>query len=135
MKRKLRSYRRAHTNLDYSARMLADLAGGHADRTIGDQIVEIVHEFGPGVGLRTEPSASAKPMWPKHSGRTEPGERKRNTKRRSAKRRGDEAGDPGGPCGFELGAEGTMPMRDREKGCPLVWEGTITSTDGKPLAG
>ena len=39
------------------------------------------------------------------------------------------------PNAPELGAVGTMPMRDGEKGSPLVWEGTITSTDGKPLAG
>lgn len=39
---------------------------------------------------------------------------------------------PGSP---ELGADATMPMRDGEVGTPLVWEGTITSTDGRPLAG
>ena len=39
------------------------------------------------------------------------------------------------PNSPEFGAEGTMPMRDGEKGTPLVWEGTITSTDGSPLAG
>lgn len=39
---------------------------------------------------------------------------------------------PGSP---ELGADATMPMRDGEIGTPLVWEGTITSTDGRPLAG
>jgi catechol 1,2-dioxygenase len=39
------------------------------------------------------------------------------------------------PNSPDLGAEGTMPMRDGEKGTPLVWEGTITSTDGSPLAG
>jgi catechol 1,2-dioxygenase len=39
------------------------------------------------------------------------------------------------PNAPELGAEGTIPMRDGEKGSPLVWEGTITSTDGSPLAG
>jgi catechol 1,2-dioxygenase len=39
------------------------------------------------------------------------------------------------PNAPDLGAEGTLPMRDGEKGTPLVWEGTITSTDGSPLAG
>jgi catechol 1,2-dioxygenase len=39
------------------------------------------------------------------------------------------------PNAPELGAEGTLPMRDGEKGSPLVWEGTITSTHGSPLAG
>jgi catechol 1,2-dioxygenase len=39
------------------------------------------------------------------------------------------------PNSPDLGAEGTIPMRDGEKGTPLVWEGTITSTDGSPLAG
>lgn len=39
---------------------------------------------------------------------------------------------PGSP---ERGAVGTVPMRDDEKGTDLVWEGTITSTDGTPLAG
>ena len=39
---------------------------------------------------------------------------------------------PGSP---ELGAEATVPMRDREEGTPLVWSGKITSTDGSPLAG
>jgi catechol 1,2-dioxygenase len=39
------------------------------------------------------------------------------------------------PNSPDLGAEGTLPMRDGEKGTPLVWEGTITSTDGTPLAG
>lgn len=39
---------------------------------------------------------------------------------------------PGSP---EQGAVGTIPMRDGEKGTKLVWNGTITSTDGKPLAG
>ena len=38
------------------------------------------------------------------------------------------------PNSPDLGAEGTIPMRDGEKGTPLVWEGTITSTDGSPLA-
>jgi len=28
---------------------------------------------------------------------------------------------------------GTVPMRQGEKGTPLVWKGTITSTDGAPL--
>ncbi len=39
------------------------------------------------------------------------------------------------PDSPELGADATMPMRDGEAGTPLVWEGTITSTDGRPLAG
>ncbi|MGE0778199.1 catechol 1,2-dioxygenase [Mycolicibacterium sp.] len=39
---------------------------------------------------------------------------------------------PGSP---ECGARGTIPMRDDEKGTPLVWRGTITSTDGTPLRG
>ena len=39
---------------------------------------------------------------------------------------------PGAP---ELGAIGTIPMRDGEPGSPLVWDGRITTTDGKPLAG
>ena len=34
-----------------------------------------------------------------------------------------------------LGAHATLPMRENEKGAPLVWEGAITSTDGSPLAG
>jgi catechol 1,2-dioxygenase len=39
---------------------------------------------------------------------------------------------PGSP---ELGAVGTLPMRDGEPGTPLVWEGAITSTDGAALTG
>jgi len=39
------------------------------------------------------------------------------------------------PNSPDLGAEGTLPMRDGEKGTPLVWQGTITSADGTPLAG
>jgi len=39
------------------------------------------------------------------------------------------------PNAPELGANATLPMRDDEKGSPLVWDGTITSTDGRPLAG
>jgi catechol 1,2-dioxygenase len=39
------------------------------------------------------------------------------------------------PNSPDLGAEGTLPMRDGETGTSLVWEGTITSTDGAPLAG
>ncbi|MUL46879.1 catechol 1,2-dioxygenase [Mycobacterium sp. CBMA293] len=39
------------------------------------------------------------------------------------------------PDAPELGADATMPRRDGETGTPLVWEGTITSTDGSPLAG
>ena len=39
------------------------------------------------------------------------------------------------PNAPELGAHATLPMRENEKGAPLVWEGAITSTDGSPLAG
>ena len=39
---------------------------------------------------------------------------------------------PGAP---ELGAKGTIPMRDGEAGTPLVWRGRITDTDGAPLQG
>jgi catechol 1,2-dioxygenase len=39
---------------------------------------------------------------------------------------------PGAP---ECGAVGTIPMRDREAGTPLVWDGSIVSTDGTPLQG
>ncbi|KLI07735.1 catechol 1,2-dioxygenase [Mycolicibacterium conceptionense] len=39
------------------------------------------------------------------------------------------------PDSPELGADATMPMRDGEVGTRLVWEGTIRSTDGRPLAG
>lgn len=39
------------------------------------------------------------------------------------------------PNAPELGANATMPVRHGEAGTPLVWEGTITSTDGRPLAG
>ena len=39
---------------------------------------------------------------------------------------------PGSP---ERGPKGTIPMRAEETGTPLLWEGTITSTDGTPLAG
>lgn len=39
------------------------------------------------------------------------------------------------PDSPELGADATMPVRPGEAGTPLVWEGTITSTDGRPLAG
>ncbi|BBX19135.1 catechol 1,2-dioxygenase [Mycolicibacterium duvalii] len=39
------------------------------------------------------------------------------------------------PNSPERGARGTIPMRDGEQGTPLVWNGTITSTDGTPLAG
>ncbi|MDF3337128.1 catechol 1,2-dioxygenase [Mycolicibacterium septicum] len=39
------------------------------------------------------------------------------------------------PASPELGADAIMPMRAGEVGTPLVWEGTITSTDGRPLAG
>lgn len=39
------------------------------------------------------------------------------------------------PNSPELGPEGTMRMRDGEEGTPLTWQGTITSTAGRPLAG
>ena len=39
------------------------------------------------------------------------------------------------PDAPELGADATMPRRADEPGTPLVWEGTITSTDGTPIAG
>jgi catechol 1,2-dioxygenase len=39
------------------------------------------------------------------------------------------------PNAPELGARASMPMRENEKGSPLVWQGTITSTDGSALAG
>ncbi|MCT7661853.1 catechol 1,2-dioxygenase [Mycobacterium deserti] len=39
---------------------------------------------------------------------------------------------PGAP---ELAARATLPMRDGERGEPLVWEGALRSTDGRPLAG
>ena len=39
------------------------------------------------------------------------------------------------PDSPEHGAVGTIAMRDDEAGTPLVWEGRISSTDGKPLAG
>src|SRR3954467_3480249 len=39
------------------------------------------------------------------------------------------------PDAPELGATGTIPMRDGEKGTPLTWRGRITDTDGAPLAG
>ena len=39
---------------------------------------------------------------------------------------------PGAP---ELGAKGTVPMRDGEAGTPLVWRGRIADTDGTPLQG
>jgi len=39
------------------------------------------------------------------------------------------------PNAPERGAHATLPMRDNEEGAPLVWDGTITSTDGHPLAG
>lgn len=35
----------------------------------------------------------------------------------------------------ERGPRGTIPMREAEQGTPLVWNGTIASTDGTPLAG
>lgn len=39
------------------------------------------------------------------------------------------------PNAPEQGADGSLPMRDDEAGTPLFWEGTVTSTDGNPLAG
>ncbi|OBF28024.1 catechol 1,2-dioxygenase [Mycobacterium sp. ACS4331] len=39
------------------------------------------------------------------------------------------------PNSPERGAMGTMPMRRNEAGTPLVWDGRISSTDGRPLAG
>lgn len=38
------------------------------------------------------------------------------------------------PDAPDLGADGTLPQRPTESGTPLVWEGTVTSTDGSPLA-
>lgn len=39
------------------------------------------------------------------------------------------------PNAPELGPDANMPMRDDEPGDTLVWEGTLTSLDGSPLAG
>jgi catechol 1,2-dioxygenase len=39
------------------------------------------------------------------------------------------------PNAPELGADGTIPQRPDEPGTPLLWEGTISTTDGSPLAG
>jgi catechol 1,2-dioxygenase len=39
------------------------------------------------------------------------------------------------PDAPEQGAHGTIPMREDEGGTPLAWSGTVTSTDGTPLAG
>ncbi|GAA1481368.1 catechol 1,2-dioxygenase [Gordonia sinesedis] len=39
------------------------------------------------------------------------------------------------PNAPDLGAAGTLPMREGEAGDPLVWEAQITSTDGTPLQG
>ncbi|MEY8016934.1 catechol 1,2-dioxygenase [Mycobacterium servetii] len=39
------------------------------------------------------------------------------------------------PNAPERGAHAALPMRADEKGAPLVWEGAIVSTAGKPLAG
>ena len=39
------------------------------------------------------------------------------------------------PNAPEQGARGTIPMREDEKGSPIVWTGKVTSTDGSPLAG
>ena len=37
------------------------------------------------------------------------------------------------PNAPEQGSHGTIPMRENEDGTPLVWSGTVTSTDGTPL--
>jgi len=39
------------------------------------------------------------------------------------------------PNAPELGAHAALPMREDERGTPLTFTGTITSTDGAPLAG
>jgi catechol 1,2-dioxygenase len=39
------------------------------------------------------------------------------------------------PNSPEQGAKGAVPTRASEKGTPLTWTGTITSTDGTPLEG
>ncbi len=39
------------------------------------------------------------------------------------------------PDAPEQGATGSVPMRDDEGGTPLVWTGTVRSTDGTPLDG
>jgi catechol 1,2-dioxygenase len=39
------------------------------------------------------------------------------------------------PNAPELGATGTIPMREGEAGTPLVWRGRITDTTGAPLQG
>jgi catechol 1,2-dioxygenase len=39
------------------------------------------------------------------------------------------------PDSPDLGAKGTLPMRDDEPGTPLVWRGRITDTNGAPLSG
>ncbi|WP_432991914.1 catechol 1,2-dioxygenase [Dactylosporangium sp. CA-233914] len=38
------------------------------------------------------------------------------------------------PDAPEQGADGTLPMRDGEPGTQLLWSGTVSSTDGTPLA-
>ncbi|MEX0427992.1 catechol 1,2-dioxygenase [Nocardioides sp. DS6] len=40
---------------------------------------------------------------------------------------------PDAPEVADKNGVGTVPMREGEKGTPLVWKGTITSTDGAPL--
>lgn len=40
---------------------------------------------------------------------------------------------PDAPEIADANGVGTVPMRDGEKGTPLVWKGTVTSTDGAPL--
>lgn len=39
------------------------------------------------------------------------------------------------PNAPEQGTPGTIPMRDDERGTPLLWTGTVTSTDGTVLGG
>ncbi|GAA2712912.1 catechol 1,2-dioxygenase [Micromonospora olivasterospora] len=39
------------------------------------------------------------------------------------------------PNAPEQGADGAVPMRADERGTPLLWEGTVTSTDGTALVG
>ena len=40
---------------------------------------------------------------------------------------------PGAPEIADAQGVGTVPMRESEAGTPLVWKGTVTSTDGTPL--
>lgn len=39
------------------------------------------------------------------------------------------------PNAPEQGSRGTIPMREDEPGTPLVWDGQVTSTDGRALGG